>query len=138
MPALRFVPALAFIALLAGPPAAGAQTPLPGPSSSPAPAMHHHRHHHHHDAFSQALRGVNLTPAQQQQIAGFRDQTKKANATADSATREANNSKLHDQIMSVLTPDQKARVSAQMQAAPHMRYPEGHAQPAPTATPNAQ
>jgi Spy/CpxP family protein refolding chaperone len=137
MPALRFVPAVALIALLAGPLAAGAQTPPPpGPASSPAPATTRHHHHRHHDAFSRALRGVNLTPAQQQQIAGFRDQTKKANVNADPATRKANETKLHDQIMGVLTPDQKAQVSAQMQAAPHLRYPEGQAQPGPTATPN--
>ncbi len=138
MPALRFVPAFAFIALLAGPLAAGAQTPPPpGPAGSPAPAMSvpHHRHHRHHDAFASALHSVTLTPAQQQQIASFRAQTKKANANADPATRKANTQKLHDQIMGVLTPDQKAQVTAAMQRSASKRYPQGSAQPGPTASP---
>lgn len=137
MPVLRFVPALAFIALLAGPPAAGAQTPPPGPAASPAPAMsshHHHRHHRHHDAFASALHAVTLTPAQQQ-IAGFCEQTKKADAGADPATRKANAAKLHDRILSVLTPDQKTQLTAAMQRSASKRYPEGSAQPGPTASP---
>ncbi len=140
MSAVRIVPALAFLALLAGPLAAGAQTPPPpGPADSSAPAMtapHHHRHRHH-DAFASALRTVTLTPNQQQQIAGFRDQTKKANAGADPDTRKANEQKLHDQIMGVLTPAQKTQVTAVMQRSTSKRYPEGSAMPGPTASPAA-
>jgi Spy/CpxP family protein refolding chaperone len=143
MSALRFVPALAFVALLAGPLTAGAQTPPPAPGGSPAPAMHsHHRHHRHSDAFSHALRTVTLTPAQQTQIAAFRAQTKKADVNADPATRKANMAKLHDQILGILTPAQKTQVTTAMQNFSHRRYTEGavkgSAQPAPTASPSTK
>jgi Spy/CpxP family protein refolding chaperone len=134
MPVVRFAPVLAFIALLAGPLAAGAQTPPPpGPAGSPAPMTGHYHRHHRHDSLAKALRSVNLTPAQQQQIATFRDQTKKANANADEPTRKANAAKLRDEIMSVLTPDQKAQVTAQMQAAKHA--PDAASQPSPAPSP---
>jgi Spy/CpxP family protein refolding chaperone len=130
MPAPRFITALALVAVFAGPLAAGAQTPPPpAPIGSGAPAMTpHHHHHRHRDPFMRALRTVTLTPAQQKQIAGFRDQAKKSKANADSATRKTNDSKLHDQIMGVLTPDQKTQVTAAMQHDTR-RFPEGAAHP---------
>jgi hypothetical protein len=129
MPAPRFVPVLALAALFAGPLAAGAQT-APPPATSAAPAMTtpHHHHRRHRDPFMRALHSVTLTPAQQQQIAGFRDQAKKADTNADPATRKANTSKLHDQIMGVLTSDQKAQVTAAMQHDTR-RFPEGTTHP---------
>lgn len=148
MPAARFIPVLALVTLFAGPLAAGAQSPpLPAPGSSSAPAIppHHHRHRHR-DPFMRALRTVTLTPAQQQQIATFRDQTQKANANADSATRQANTAKLHDQIMGVLTPDQKTQVTSAIQHDTR-RFTEGTThpgamrpgvtQPSPAATPTS-
>jgi len=130
MPAPRFVPVLALIALFTSPLAAGAQTPPPAPVASTAPATtpRHHHHHRHCDPFMRALRTVSLTPSQQQQIAGFRDQAKKADANADPATRKATTSKLHDQIMGVLTPAQKTQVTTAMQNDTR-RFTEGKAHP---------
>jgi Spy/CpxP family protein refolding chaperone len=113
MHVVRLVPVLALIAF-AVPLAAGAQTPPP-PAATPGPMMgHHHGHHRHHPSLMRALRDLNLTPAQQQQVTAFRDQAKKANVNADSATKRANAAKLREQIMGILTPDQKAQLAAEM------------------------
>lgn len=135
MPNPRFVPMLAFIAALTAPLAAGAQTtPPPAPAASAAPTGSHYVHRHHRPAFWHALRGLNLTSAQQQQIAGFRDAANKANLNADPATRRANGEKLHDQVMAILTPDQKTQLQAQL----HRRHTMGESmQPAPVPSPNA-
>jgi Spy/CpxP family protein refolding chaperone len=61
-----------------------------------------------------ALRSVNLTPAQQQQVATLHAAEQKANASADPATKEANAQKMRSQIMAILTPDQKTQLEAHL------------------------
>jgi Spy/CpxP family protein refolding chaperone len=157
MPVSRFVPPIAPIALVAliaafgAPFAAGAQTAPPqappADSTAPMPSAHHH---HHRESIVHALRAVkNLTPSQQQQIAAFRDQEKKANANADPETKRANAAKMRDQIMGILTPDQKTQLSTEMHR-PHGPansdasapddgpMPGGGAMPRPAPSPASQ
>jgi Spy/CpxP family protein refolding chaperone len=72
---------------------------------------HHGRHHH---SFMHALKSVSLTPDQQKQVDAFKAQEAKANAGADRSTKEANAAKMRQQIMGILTPDQKAQVQDAM------------------------
>jgi len=114
---------------LAAPLAADAQTaPAPAPVTSPAAAGPAAPHHHRESAFFRALDTLTLTPDQQQQIQSIRTQEHAANAGADGDTRQANAAKMRDQIMALLTPEQKT----QLETAWH----HGHgAKPDATATP---
>jgi hypothetical protein len=141
MPVYRCLFSIALLSALAGPLAAGAQTPpppaapnaagAPAPDDTAAPPAAGHRHRRH-PSFEHALRSVTLTPAQQQQIAGFRDQEKQANLNADPATKRANAAKMRQQIIGILTPDQKTQLTAAMHRRPQqppMAPPPG---PAPS------
>jgi Spy/CpxP family protein refolding chaperone len=133
MSVVRFLPMFALSAMLVGPLAAGAQT-APAPAASAAPmtgSPHHHRHHH--PSFMHALHAVTLTPAQQQQVAAFHDQETKANLNADPAAKKANAQKMREEIMGILTPDQKTQLTAQMHAHNHMPAMA----PDPAASPGA-
>lgn len=138
MSVFRFFSILAVTAALASPLAAGAQTPPPpapaSPASPPAPGPHRHRHH---ESFNRALRAVNLTPAQQQQIAALRDQERKANLNADPATKKANAAKMREQIRALLTPDQQTQLSAAMHRAPEPPMNGAPAQPNPAPSPGS-
>ena len=116
MSTTRLIPIIALAATLAGSAAAGAQTTTasPAPAASGAPAMGHHHHRHHHQSLAHALRSLNLTDAQKQQVATFASQERQANTNADPATRHANAGKFHDQVMGILTPDQKTQLQAAM------------------------
>ena len=135
----RSFPVLALIAALAAPLAAGAQTQPPAPppagdtaqppAGDAAPGVD--RGKHHRSSFLHALRAVNLTPAQQQQVAAFHDQEQKANLNADGATRTANAKKMRSQILGILTSDQKTQLSAQLHRLHHMTPGAGAPNPAP-------
>jgi Spy/CpxP family protein refolding chaperone len=62
-----------------------------------------------------ALRTLNLTDAQKTQIKSAMQQTRTANENADPQTRKANLEQLRSQINSVLTPDQRAQLQAELQ-----------------------
>jgi len=136
MSVTRFLPVCALIGAFAGPLAAGAQTPPPpAPVSSAAPKAGSHHGHHHHQSLIHALHSVNLTAAQKQQIATFRQQEKQANLNADPATKKANAGKLRDQIQGILTPDQKTQLSSAM----HRSHTHGPgAAPSPAMSPGSK
>lgn len=127
---LRYLSILTLGTVLATPLAAAAQTttPAPYPAASAAP-MHsgHHRRHHGH-SLMQAVRALDLTASQKSQIDAFRSQEREANQTADSATKRANSAKLREQIIGILTPDQKTQLDAQLH-----RQHANHGHPAPGA-----
>jgi Spy/CpxP family protein refolding chaperone len=133
MPIVRIIlPILGFISSLTVPAAILAQTtPVPSASSAPAavasplPTAHHHRHR---PSFMHALRSLNLTPAQQQQVAAFHATEQQANAGANPATKQANAQKMRTQIMGILTPDQKTQLEAQL-------HPAGGSAPSPNPAP---
>jgi hypothetical protein len=105
--------ALTLLAAFAVPLAASAQS-LPGPQPAgpgvTAPALHgradHLRRPHHHNRFLHALRALNLSPAQKQQIAGELQAARAAERRAHRASARA----LNARIDAVLTPDQRTRL----------------------------
>jgi Spy/CpxP family protein refolding chaperone len=104
--------ALALLAALALPLAASAQTvPAPG-AAAPGPQQQYQ-----HRRGNPALRGLNLTAAQRQQIAGM-----------VKSSRDA----LRQQIEGVLTPDQRAQMRANLAQRRRTMNPNG---PAPQAPP---
>jgi Spy/CpxP family protein refolding chaperone len=134
----RMLPALALIVGLTGAVPAVAQTaPATTDMSSPAPAqtVPHQHHHHHRQSLLHALRAVNMTDAQKQQVAAFHDQEQKANANADAPTRQANAATMRRQIMGILTPDQKAQLTAGMHK---NKAPNAMPMPNPAPSPGAR
>ncbi len=111
MSPIRFITAAAVAASLALPLAAAAQQAPPPPAApaAGAPAPHHGARYMH------ALRTLNLTDAQKTQIKSAMQQTRTANENADPQTRKANLEQLRSQINSVLTPDQRAQLQAELQ-----------------------
>jgi Spy/CpxP family protein refolding chaperone len=94
--------ALTLLAAFALPLAASAQT---APALAPPPAgAHAHRHHHHHASYLHALRGLNLSATQRQQIA---------------VIARANERELRTKIDGVLTDAQKAQLRSKAPHAPH-------------------
>ena len=123
--------ALALLAAFAFPLAASAQTvPVPAPgAAAPAPAAHHYRHHH--NRYMHAMRGLNLSDAQKQQIAGILKSSRGANKNADPQTRRADARALHQQIEGVLTDAQRSQLHAKLaQGRQHVK-PNGPALQAP-------
>ncbi len=106
--------ALALLAAFAMPLAASAQTfPNPGaPGSAPAVQQQQQlqqqpgRHHRIRNPYMRAMRGLGLSPAQQQQIAGIMKNSRETERR---------------QIEGVLTPDQRTRFHAQLAQARHMK-----------------
>jgi Spy/CpxP family protein refolding chaperone len=109
---IRFITAAAVAASLALPLAAAAQQAPPppaAPAAAGAPAPRHGAH------YMRALRSLNLTDAQKAQIKTAMQQTRQANENADPQTRKTNLEQLRAQINSVLTPDQRAQLQAELQ-----------------------
>jgi Spy/CpxP family protein refolding chaperone len=105
--------ALALLAALALPLAASAQTvPAPGANAPGAPQQQYR-----HRGGNPALRGLNLTAAQRQQIAGMEKSSRAA---------------LRQQIEGVLTPDQRAQMRANLAQRRRAMNPNG---PGPQAPP---
>jgi Spy/CpxP family protein refolding chaperone len=131
MPAFRSFVLAALIAAFIVPLAAGAQSAPPPPAAASqqgAGAAAHHRHHGHslwHD-----MKKLNLTPAQRQRAMAARDAIRKANATADVPTKQANRAKLRQQMLGILTPSQRSQLQA-------MHQPHGAAAPDGAQDPNA-
>ena len=125
--------ALALLAAFAFPLAASAQTvPAPG-AAAPAATAHQHHRRHHHNRYMQAMRGLGLSAAQKQQIAGIMKSSHGANKNADPQTRRTNARALHQQIEGVLTDGQRSQLHAKLaQGRPHGVKPNG---PAPQAPP---
>ena len=115
---MKFAP-LALAALVAGLPLASlAQNvpPLTPVLAAPAAQGEHHRGGHGH--MMKMLSELNLTADQQSKIDGYVAASKTANANrTDPQVRHANMKALRDQIVSVLTPDQKTQLEAKMKAA---------------------
>jgi len=113
----RFFAAAALAAGLAIPAAAFAQTPgAPVPPPAAAPAAHHH----HRGAMHAALGKLNLSAAQNSQLAAVFAQAKQqrqANRNADPATRKANAQRFRSQIDGILTPAQRTQFHAALQQA---------------------
>ena len=132
--------AFAFVAALAAPLAASAQ-PAPIPSAVEpavgAPAgSHSGPRGHHRRGFAHALRGLNLSDAQKQQISGFMKAARtnmQTAKTADLQTRRANMAALRRQIDGVLTPDQRVQLETNL-ARERGTMQRDHG-PAPAASP---
>jgi Spy/CpxP family protein refolding chaperone len=105
--------ALALLAAFALPLVASAQSvPAPG-AAAPAPPAQHQRHHRR-NPYLHAMRSLNLSDAQKQQIAGFLKSTRSANKGADQQTRRANMLAMRKQIDGVLTDDQRSQLRANL------------------------
>jgi Spy/CpxP family protein refolding chaperone len=112
----RLLSAVTLVAALVIPSAAFAQT-APGPYPSAAPANGARQHHHRrHDGMRAALRGLNLSSAQQTQIRQAFQESRTANRSADPATRKANRAKLRARIEAILTPAQRTQLQATLKA----------------------
>ena len=126
--------ALALVAAFALPLAASAQTvPAPGAAvaapAAPAAAPHHR---HHRNPYMRAMRGLNLSDAQKQQISGILKSAHGQNKGADPQTRRANMQALHQQIEGVLTDAQRSQLHANLAAGrQHMAKPNAPGQQAP-------
>ena len=133
---------LALVAALAAPLAASAQTaPAPAPPAAAPPGASgvqpHHRHHRR--GLAHALRSLNLTDAQKQQIAGIMKSARaarmaNAGTPPDPQTRRANMQALRAQIDGVLTDTQRAQLADTLKRERHM-HDDGGAPRPPAATP---
>jgi Spy/CpxP family protein refolding chaperone len=103
-------PLLTNLALIVLPVAALAQAaptvPAPPPAGASAPGIAP-AHHHHGPRYLAALRRLDLTPDQKQQIAGYVRQMR--------AAERANAQRLHQQLDGVLTPDQRTQLQSSLQ-----------------------
>jgi Spy/CpxP family protein refolding chaperone len=119
--------ALAVLCVL--PLAASAQTvPAPGVGAPPAAQQQSHHRHHHRSPYLRAMRGLNLSDAQKQQIAGILKNSRTASKATDPQTRRANMQAVRRQIEGVLTPDQRTQLQTKLaQAHKHFAQPNGQA-----------
>ena len=106
----RLIASAALIAAFAAPLAAFAQQAPAPVAGSPAPERHHHG-----GPFMRALRTLDLSASQRQQIEDAMAQTRQANRNADESTRRANREKQRAQIETILSPEQRARFQAELQ-----------------------
>ena len=124
--------ALALAAALVTPLAASAQTapvaPPVGPGAAGANAPMARHHHHRQNGYMRAMRGLNLSDAQKQQIAGIMKSAHAARKSAaaggtpvDPQTRRANMLALRQQIDGVLSDTQRAQLHANLKAQRHQR-----------------
>ena len=127
----RILGVAALVAAFAAPAAVFAQQAPAVPMASPGPGMHRH---HHGNGYMRALRSLNLSDAQKQQIKSAVQQTRQANQNADPATHKANAAKLRSQIDGILTADQRAQLQATMQQQRQMRERTQGAGPVPAPT----
>jgi Spy/CpxP family protein refolding chaperone len=112
------------------------QTPFPSATAPAYPAAGPRAgHHHHNNRFRAALRGLNLSAAQQQQIDQAFARTKTANRNADRATRRANMQKLRSDVETILTPAQRAQLQTQLRKSRGQRRGGAFATPMPGPTP---
>jgi Spy/CpxP family protein refolding chaperone len=118
--------ALALLAAFALPLTASAQNfPNPG-NAGPAPSapqtqQQPQQHHHRRNPYLHAMRGLGLSSAQRQQIAGIMKNSRTASKGADPQARRANRLAMRQQIDGVLTPDQRTQFHAKLAQARHMK-----------------
>ena len=135
-----FIPRLAAAVLgaaLSVPAAALAQqTPSPAATAPAYPAAGVSAgQHHRRNRFRAALRGLNLSPAQRQQIDQAFARTKAANRNADRTTRRANVQKLRADVEAILTPAQRTQLQAELRKSRGHRRGGAFATPFPSPTP---
>ena len=106
MHSFRFISAAALVAALLTPLGASAQT-LP-PAAAPV------QHRHHAGRFATAVHALNLSADQRRQIDDAIASNRATSRGADKATKQANRKRLRAQIESLLTPDQRAQLSAEL------------------------
>jgi Spy/CpxP family protein refolding chaperone len=128
--------ALALAAAFMLPLAATAQTvPPPGAAAPPAAQQGQQRpnhRRHRRSPYLHAMRGLHLSDAQRQQIAGILKSSRAASKGADAQTRRANMQAMRRQIDGILTPDQRTQLQAKVaQARRHFAQPNGPARQAP-------
>jgi Spy/CpxP family protein refolding chaperone len=133
----RFISGVALVSALAVPALALAQqAPPPGAPAPAASAAPHHHGHRHHSAYMRALRSLNLSDAQKQQIKAAFQQSRQANQNADPATHKANSEKLHAQIDGILTPAQRTQLQTTLkQERNQQKRPGMGVSPAPSPIP---
>lgn len=106
--------ALALLAACALPLAISAQTyPATAPDAAAPPAAA--AHHHHRNPYMRAMRNLNLSDAQKQQIMAFFKSSRSATKVADKQTRRATMLALHKQIEGVLTDDQRTQLRTELE-----------------------
>lgn len=115
---MKFAP-LTLAVLVAGLPLASLAQSAPPPAPVlTAPAAQGEHHHGGHGHMMKMLSELSLTADQKSKIDGYVAASKTANANrTDPQVRHANMKALRDQIVSVLTPDQKTQLEAKMKAA---------------------
>lgn len=121
------------LAVAIGLPIVGCAQQAPA-QSSPGASQNAYGHHH---GGMRWLQGVNLSDQQKQQIQTLVQQYRQAHPQGSQPDPQARK-QLRDQIMNVLTPDQRAQVQANMQKAREQRQEEnGEGSPAPAVSPSA-
>jgi len=126
---------LALAAAFIFPLAASAQTVPPPGAVLPAPSAQQQPQHRHHQRspYVRAMRGLNLSADQRQQISSLMKSSRAASKGADPQTRRANVEAMRRQIDGILTPDQRTQLHAKLaQARRHFTQPNG---PAPQPQP---
>jgi Spy/CpxP family protein refolding chaperone len=108
----RFVTGAALVAALAAPLAASAQS-APSPSAAPHADWYggHRWHHPHRNPYLHALRSVNLSAAQKQQVRKAFEQMRAADRTA----MRANAEKMRGQVEAILTPAQRTELRSNLE-----------------------
>jgi Spy/CpxP family protein refolding chaperone len=134
-----FIPRLAAAVLgaaLSVPAAAFAQqAPYPAATAPAYPGGAPAGRRHHQNRFRAALRGLNLSQAQRQQIDQAFARTKAANHNADRTTRRANMQKLRSDVEAILTPAQRTQLQAALRKSRGQRRGGPFATPYPAPTP---
>lgn len=98
--------------------------------TAPTPGAMSGAHHGHHNPLLKALKGLNLSDQQRQQIQGYVSATKTADANATPDQQRADRKKLREEIFSVLTPAQQAQLKATLKA---QRQEHQESEPTPGA-----
>jgi Spy/CpxP family protein refolding chaperone len=105
----RLILSAALVTAFAAPLAAFAQQAPPPVFGSSAPGSRFG------SPFMRALRTLDLSASQRQQIEDAVAQTRQANRNADESTRRVNRERLHAQIDAILSPEQRVQFQAELQ-----------------------
>jgi len=111
---LSIVAAFGIAAMLLAPAASFAQS---APATVAAPAAPGAKHHHHGSRYMHALRGLNLSATQREQVKGFMQTARATMKTSDQATRRSTAKQLRAQIDGVLTPAQRTQLQSTLKQA---------------------
>ena len=127
--------ALAVVGALTLPFAASAQlVPAHGAAgpgaSAPAAGANAGHGHHRRSAYMRIMRGLNLSDAQKQQIAGIMKNSRSTNRNVDPQTRQANAKAMRQQIEGVLTDAQRTQLRSKLAQVRSHAKPNGPGAPA--------